>query len=122
VITAADLREHCLSFPGAEETFPFAPGVSVFKVEGKMFALSHLDGEPLSVSLKCEPTLAEQLRAAHAAVTPGYHLNKRHWNTVLIDGSLPDRMVRDLVEDSYDLVVSRLSRARRLALGWDGGE
>jgi predicted DNA-binding protein (MmcQ/YjbR family) len=120
MMTAADLREHCLSFPGAEETFPFAPGVSVFKVEGKMFALSRLAAAPLSISLKCEPTLAEQLRQAHPAVTPGYHLNKRHWNTVLIDGSLPEQMVRDLIEDSYDLVVSRLPRARRRALGWDG--
>jgi predicted DNA-binding protein (MmcQ/YjbR family) len=122
VITAVDLREHCLSFPGAEETFPFSAGMSVFKVEGKVFALSRLDGTPLSISLKCEPALAEQLREAHPAVTPGYHLNKRHWNTVLIDGSLGDQMVRDLIEDSYDLVVSGLSRARRRALGWDGGE
>jgi predicted DNA-binding protein (MmcQ/YjbR family) len=121
-MTPEELRRHCLSFPGAEETFPFAAGVSVFKVEGKMFALSRLGADSLSVSLKCEPTLAEQLREAHAAVTPGYHLNKRHWNTVLIDGSLPNQMVRDLVEDSYDLVVSRLPRARRRALGWDGGE
>jgi predicted DNA-binding protein (MmcQ/YjbR family) len=120
-MTPEELRRHCLCFPGAEETFPFAPGVSVFKVEGKMFALSRLGADSLSVSLKCEPTLAEQLREAHAAVTPGYHLNKRHWNTVLVDGSLPDQMVRDLVEDSYDLVVSRLPRARRRALGWDGG-
>jgi predicted DNA-binding protein (MmcQ/YjbR family) len=121
-MSAAELREHCLSFAGAEETFPFSPGMSVFKVEGKVFALSRLGADSLSVSLKCEPALAEQLREAHPAVTPGYHLNKRHWNTVLIDGSLPDEMVRDLVEDSYDLVVSRLPRARRRALGWDGGE
>ena len=78
----ADLRKHCLSFPGATETFPFAPDTSVFKVEGKMFALSALARRPLSVSLKCEPALAEQLRQMHEAVTPGYHLNKKHWNTV----------------------------------------
>jgi predicted DNA-binding protein (MmcQ/YjbR family) len=70
--------------------------------------------------VKCDPLLAEQLRAAHAAVRPGYHLNKRHWNTVLIDGSLSDRTVRDMIEDSYDLVVSSLPRIRRLALGWQG--
>lgn len=114
------LRRLCLGFAGAEETFPFSPGTSVFKVAGKMFALSRLTGDPLSVSLKCEPLLAEELRAAHAAITPGYHLNKRHWNTVRIDGSLPDRMIADLVEDSYDLVVSRLPRARRRALGVRG--
>jgi len=92
----------------------------VFKVAGKMFALSRLDGEPLSVSLKCEPMLAEQLRAAHACITPGYHLNKRHWNTVLLDGTLSEQMVADLVEDSYDLVVSKLSRVRQRALLWRG--
>ena len=83
-----------------------------------MFALARLDGDPLSVSVKCEPLLAEQLRAAHPTVKPGYHLNKRHWNTVLIDGSLPDELIADMVEDSYDLVVRKLSRARRQALGW----
>ena len=111
---------HCLSFAGAEETFPFGPDTSVFKVEGKIFTLSHPQGTPLSVSLKCDPALAEELREAHAAVAPGYHLNKQHWNTVTIDGSLPDVVIRDMVEDSYDLIVSSLPRRRRLALGWSG--
>jgi predicted DNA-binding protein (MmcQ/YjbR family) len=111
-----------LSFPGSQETFPFSPGTSVFKVAGKMFALSRLEQTPLRVSLKCEPLLAEQLRVQHPAVLPGYHLNKRHWNTVIVDGSLPDQMVEDMIEDSYDLVVSRLSRARRRALGWHGDD
>ena len=115
------LRDHCLSFPGSSETFPFGFETSVFKVAGKMFALSRLGQAPLRVSVKCEPLLAEQLRQAHPAVLPGYHLNKRHWNTVLLDGSLPDPMVEDMIEDSYDLVVSRLSRARRRALGWEPG-
>ena len=88
----------------------------MFKVAGKMFALSRLDGDPLSVSLKCEPQLAEQLRAAHPCITAGYHLNKRHWNTVTIDGSLPDQLVMDMVEDSYDLVVNALPRSARDAL------
>jgi predicted DNA-binding protein (MmcQ/YjbR family) len=86
-----------------------------------MFALSRLAGDPLSVSLKCEPLLAEQLRAAHPAITAGYHLNKRHWNTVLIDGSLPDETISDMIEDSYDLVLSHLPRSRQRALGWQGG-
>jgi predicted DNA-binding protein (MmcQ/YjbR family) len=119
-VTARELRRACLSRPGAEETFPFAPGVSVFKVAGKMFALSRLEGEPLEVSLKCEPPLAEDLRAGHSAIRPGYHLNKRHWNTVTLDGSLADAMVLDLIEDSYDLVVAGLPRAARAALGWTG--
>jgi predicted DNA-binding protein (MmcQ/YjbR family) len=114
----AELRQLCLSFPGAEETFPFGPETSVFKIAGRMFALSRLAAEPLKVSLKCEPLLAEQLREAHGAILPGYHLNKRHWNTVVIDGSLPEQAVRDMIEDSYDLVVSRLSAARRQELGW----
>ena len=114
------LRDLCLSFQGSEETFPFGFETSVFKVAGKMFALSRLDGEPLSVSLKCEPMLAEQLRAAHPCITAGYHLNKRHWNSVLLDGALPEQMVADMVEDSYDLVVSKLSRTRQRALLWRG--
>ncbi len=116
----AELRNQCLSFTGAEETFPFGPKTSVFKVAGKMFALSQLGADSLRVSLKCEPQLAEALRGAHAAVLPGYHLNKRHWNTVIIDGSLPDDAIRDMIEDSYDLVVSKLPPAGRRALGWRG--
>lgn len=114
------LKSLCLAPRGSEETFPFGPETSVFKVGGKMFALAARRDRPLRVSLKCEPQLAEQLRAAHPAVTPGYHLNKRHWNTVVIDGSLPDRIIADLIEDSYDLVVSQLPQARRTALGWSG--
>jgi predicted DNA-binding protein (MmcQ/YjbR family) len=119
-MTAGELRDHCLSFVGSSETFPFGPDTSVFKVAGKIFAIARLAGTPLQVSLKCEPALAEQLREAHAAVAPGWHLNKRHWNTVTIDGSLPDAMLADMVEDSYDLIVSRLPRARRRALMWRG--
>jgi predicted DNA-binding protein (MmcQ/YjbR family) len=119
VVTARGLRKLCLGFPGASETFPFGPEHSVFKVEGKLFAISALERSPLSVSLKCEPELAEQLRASFPdAVAPGYHLNKRHWNTVTLDGSLPDAMVRDMVEDSYDLIVAAMPRAVRERLGW----
>jgi predicted DNA-binding protein (MmcQ/YjbR family) len=117
----AELRRRCLSFRGSAETFPFNPETSVFKVAGKMFALSRLDDRPLKVSVKCEPSLAEQLREAHAAVLPGYHLNKRHWNTVIIDGSLPVQMIRDMIEDSYDLVVSNLAEPLRRELGWESG-
>jgi predicted DNA-binding protein (MmcQ/YjbR family) len=122
VIGAAELRALCLGFAGSAETFPFGSRTSVFKVGGKMFALSQLAESPLRVSLKCEPPLAEQLRAAHSAVLPGYHLNKRHWNTVLLDGSLPEQTLRDMIEDSYDLVVSGLPRPRRQALGWEPAE
>lgn len=86
-----------------------------------MFALSQLAADSLRVSVKCEPGLAEQLRKTYDAVLPGYHLNKRHWNTLIIEGSLTDRMIKEGIEDSYDLVVSSLSRARREALGWRKG-
>ncbi len=117
---ATELRDHCLAFLGTEEGFPFGFPTSVFTVAGKMFAASRLAESPLRVSLKCEPPLAEQLRDAYPAVIPGYHLNKRHWNTVILDGSLPDEMIVAMIEDSYDLVVSALPRARRRALVWRG--
>lgn len=118
-MTPDELRGACLAFTGAGEERPFGPRTSVFKVEGRMFALSALDAEPLRVSIKCEPELAEQLRRSHEGIVPGYHLNKRHWNTVYLD-ALPEQMVRDLIEDSYDLVVAALSRAKRSRLGWTG--
>ena len=118
---AAGLRSWCLAQTGAVEEFPFTPEHSVFKVAGKMFALSALDRTPLEVSVKCEPDLAVGLRASHAAIRPGYHLNKRHWNTITLDGSLPDKLVCDLIEDSYDLVVSALPKRIREQLGWAPG-
>jgi len=119
-MNSRQLRDYLLSFIGAEETFPFNPETSVFKVGGKMFALSRFGEESLRVSLKCEPRLAEALREAHAAVIPGYHLNKQHWNTVILDGSLSDAAVKEMIEDSYDLVVSKLPKVERGGLGWDG--
>ena len=110
---AEQLREHCLSFTGAEETFPFGPETAVFKVGGKMFALSRFDPDDLRINLKCDPLLAENLRAVHAEVLPGYHMNKQHWNTVIVDGSLEDDLVVTMVEDSYDLIVSSLPKAQR---------
>lgn len=113
------LREWCLGFAGAAEDFPFGPETSVFRVERKLFALSALGREPLSVNLKCEPALAEALRDAYPAVRPGWHMNKRHWNTVTLDGSIPDETLRAMIEDSYDLVVAALPKAKREALGWE---
>lgn len=124
----AALREICLGFPGAFEDFPFGPETSVFKVraavsggtrhEAKMFALSSMDEADWSVSLKCDPVLAEQLRAAHPEIRGAWHMNKTHWNGVRLDGSLPEEMIRDMVEDSYDLVVATLSRKQQEQLGW----
>ena len=109
-MTPDELQRTCLAQPGAVETYPFREGLAVYKVEGKIFAISRLMASPLEVSLKCEPELAEQLRATHEAIRPGYHLNKRHWNTVTIDGSLGDELVRALVEDSWALVVDGLPK------------
>ena len=103
------LRKYCLTFPGATEQIQWGADL-VFKVGGKMFAISALERAPLEVSVKCEPELAVELRNSYAAIRPGYHLNKRHWNTITLDGSLPDQLVRDLVEDSYDLIVSALPK------------
>jgi len=114
-VDAQELKAACLALPGAVEDFPFGDEVSVFKVAGKMFALSDLGADPLQLSIKCEPELAAQLRATYPAVGPGYHLNKRHWNTVRLDGALPDLLVREMIEDSYDLVVASLPKTRRPA-------
>ncbi len=111
------IRQYCLSLPHTTESVLWGDD-SVFKVGGKIFAITALDAEPLTVSLKCDPELATRLRGRHPEITGGYHLNKRHWNTVTLDGSLPDQMIKDMVEDSYDLVVSGLPRSRRQALRW----
>ena len=105
------------SRPGAVEDYPFGDDVAVFKVGGLLFAICGLTGQPGSVSLKCDPTLAEALRHRYPAVTPGYHLNKRHWNTIELDGSVPADELAELVDHSWDLVVGKLPRRDRDALG-----
>lgn len=112
-MTRDDVLDVCGSLPGAVEDYPFGDGVAVFKVGGRMFALVGLEGNPGSVTLKCDPELALELRARHAAVRPGYHTNKRHWNTVDLDGSVPGVEVREMIEHSHGLVVGRLPRAER---------
>lgn len=112
----------CSARPGAVEDYPFGDEMAVFKVAGKMFALVPLGEKPGSISLKCDPELATALRNRYAGITPGYHLNKRHWNTVTLDGSVPGDEVLELIEHSYDLVVARLTRAQRARLTtWCGG-
>jgi predicted DNA-binding protein (MmcQ/YjbR family) len=109
----------CLDLPGAEETYPFGEEVAVIKVGGKMFALVPLSGQPGSINLKCDPAWALELREAYTGIRPGYHQNKRHWNTVELDGSVEDDVVRGLIADSYDLVVAGLPRSTRAGLGPD---
>jgi predicted DNA-binding protein (MmcQ/YjbR family) len=103
--------------PGAVEDYPFGDDVAVFKVGGRVFALCSLGGQPGSVSLKCDPTLAEALCDCYRSVTPGYHLNKRHWNTIELDGSVPGDELAELVDHSWELVVGKLPRRERDALG-----
>ena len=99
----------CRGLLGATEGYPFGPGALVFKVAGKMFAIAH----DSRLSLKCEPALAEVLRGAYPAVTAGYHLDKRHWNSIELDGSVPDGVLNEWIQDSYDLVVASLGRTQR---------
>jgi predicted DNA-binding protein (MmcQ/YjbR family) len=112
------LLELCRAQPESTEGYPFRPGALVFKVHGKIFAIVMERDEPLRVSLKCEPLLAEALRRDYPAVVGGYHLNKRHWNTVRLDGSVPDARIREWIEDSWDLVVEKLPRDVRRRLSW----
>jgi predicted DNA-binding protein (MmcQ/YjbR family) len=97
------LREYCIAKKGADESFPFGEDTLVFKVKGKIFALVNLNGE-LSINLKCDPVFAIELRERYAAVTPGYHMNKKHWNTVMLDGSVPDIEIQKWIDHSYNLV------------------
>jgi predicted DNA-binding protein (MmcQ/YjbR family) len=107
------VKARCEGLPGAELTFPFGEETAVYKVGGKMFALVSLDGEPGSVTLKCDPDEAISLREAHRAISPGYYMNKRHWVTIALGGDVPLELELDLVTDSYALVVASLpARAR----------
>lgn len=107
------LRSYLLSKPGAVEDFPFDNVTLVMKVGGKMFALLGIDEEPLRINLKAIPEQAVLLRELYPAVIPGYHMNKRHWNTVILDGSLADDDVQGMIDESYRLVVQGLPRRLR---------
>lgn len=103
------LREYCLSKKMATEDFPFDEDTLVFKIAGKMFALTSLS-KPMSVNLKSDPEIALELRETYPAVTPGWHMNKKHWNTVQFDGSIPDNLIKQWIDHSYDCVVAGLSK------------
>jgi len=107
------LRSYLLKKQGAFEDFPFGPDVMVYKVMGKMFALVFGDESLLRINLKCDPDLGMHFRAMYKAVTPGYHMNKRHWNTIALDGSIPNDELLPMIEDSYNLVVKGLKKADR---------
>ncbi len=111
-----DVIAHCLSLPGAEETTPFGPEALVYKVGDKMFAVTVPEDFPPRINLKCDPERAIELRDEHKAIKPGWHMNKRHWNTVVLDGSLPPQLVRELVEHSYQLVFDALPKKAKEGL------
>ena len=111
-------REYCLRKPGAAEGTPFGEDVLVFKVGGKMFALAALDEIPATANLKCDPDLALELRDRYEQVRPGYHMNKKHWNTVELGGEIPDLDLRKMVDHSYELVVK--NHALKISAATDG--
>ena len=106
-------REYCLGKPAATEGTPFGPDDIVFKVEGKIFAIAALMEVPPAVNLKCDPDLALELRDRYEQVRPGYHMNKKHWNTVVLDGVIPRDEIRKMIDHSYDLVVQSLPKTKR---------
>jgi predicted DNA-binding protein (MmcQ/YjbR family) len=111
-----ELREYCLRKPGVTESMPFGDTTLVFKVGDKIFALTSLDAAPLSVNLKCDPERAVELREQYDAVRPGYHMNKKHWNTVLVNGTVRETALREWIDHSYDLVFTSLPKSARQAI------
>ncbi|MES2565345.1 MAG: MmcQ/YjbR family DNA-binding protein [Bacteroidota bacterium] len=111
-----EIREYCLLKKGVEECTPFGNDTLVFKVMGKMFLLTGIDSDPTEFNVKCNPERAIELREKYTCVKPGYHMNKQHWNTIICDGSVSDKMVREWIDDSYELVVSSLSKKLKMDL------
>jgi predicted DNA-binding protein (MmcQ/YjbR family) len=110
------IREHCLKKKAVKEEFPFDEETLVFKVAGKIFLLASLKAIPLQINLKCEPEKAIELREEFETVQPGYHMNKKHWNTIIIDGTVPTRTLFEWIDDSYSLVIAGLTKSKRKLL------
>lgn len=108
-----EIRTYCLQKKGASIDFPFDDVTMVIKVGGKMFILIAIEKEPLSINLKCDPFIADGLRERYNAVIPGYHMNKNHWNTVIMDNTISDDIIKEMIDDSYDLVFSNLSKKNK---------
>ncbi|MFT4154115.1 MmcQ/YjbR family DNA-binding protein [Parafilimonas sp.] len=107
------LRAYCLSKKTVTEDFPFGEATLVFRVKGKIFLLVALDADPLQFNAKCNPEKAIELREAYPAIRPGYHMNKKHWNTVVIDGSISSTFIKEMIDDAYDLIVQSLPKKVR---------
>lgn len=110
------LRDYCIAMPAVTEEFPFGEETLVFKVKGKIFLLCGLDNSPLQFNVKCDPVYAEELREQYDAVKPGYHMNKKHWNTVIVNGTLSLKLLHQMITDSYNLVVKSLPKKERESL------
>ncbi len=113
MIDLEDIRLHCLQKPGVTEDFPFGPDTLVFRVLTKIFLLTNLDNYPPTINLKCDPERALELREQYPCVIPGYHMNKKHWNTVTVDGSVDASLILEWIDHSYELVAKGLTRAQR---------
>ena len=116
MLSLETLKNYCLTKIGVTSYFPFDDETLVFKVGSKMFALTNINKSILEVNLKCEPLMAEDLRRAFDAIIPGYHMNKKHWNTIVLDGSIPDEKILFLIDLSYDLVYKGLKKSEKEAL------
>lgn len=113
LIDPGEIREYCLSKKDVTEGFPFGPEALVFKTDGKMFLLMMLDDVPVSLNLKCDPEKALELREAYPCVLPGYHMNKKHWNTVMLEPGLKPELLEEWIDDSYNLVRGRPERTKK---------
>lgn len=108
-----ELRDYCLSKKAVEESLPFGPEALVFKVMGRVFLIASLDSEPLQFNVKCDPEKAIELREEYNNVTPGFHMNKKHWNTIVIDSTVGDVLLADWITHSYDLVINKLTKKQK---------
>jgi predicted DNA-binding protein (MmcQ/YjbR family) len=104
------IRNYCLAMPDAIEQMPFGPNVLVFKVNTKMFCLLALDEIPTTINVKCDPEVAIELREKYNSVIPGYHMNKKYWNTIIIDGSIPSKLIKQFIDDSYNLIRQKAKK------------
>jgi predicted DNA-binding protein (MmcQ/YjbR family) len=111
------IRDYCITKPHVSEEFPFDEVTLVFKVAGKMFALTSLNESPAAIALKCDPEKAVELREQYPCVQPGYHFNKKHWNTINLDSSVPDKLIKEWIDHSYNLVIAGLPKNQRIKLG-----
>ena len=111
-----DIRKYCLNKKGTKEDFPFDEETLVFKVGSKMYGLTNIKSNVLSLNLKCDPVMSLDLRKEYSSIRPGYHMNKRHWNTVVVDGSLPEEQIYFLIDMSYDLVYKGLKKSEKFQI------